>query len=92
MGRIAGVKLVGRTKRELMERIRKRRAQRMTGKYIGAVVALLILFLGATSYLSSVVGWEIISQDTLLLIVGVLILTAFVFYVISWKISAMQEN
>jgi uncharacterized protein YacL len=86
------VKLVGRTKRELMERIRKRRAQRMTGKYIGAVVALLILFLGATSYLSSVVGWEIISQDTLLLIVGVLILTAFVFYVISWKISAMQEN
>jgi uncharacterized protein YacL len=92
LGRIAGVKLVGRTKRELMERIRKRRAQRMTGKYIGAVVALLILFLGATSYLSSVVGWEIISQDTLLLIVGVLILTAFVFYVISWKISAMQEN
>lgn len=86
------MKLVGRTKRELMERIRKRRAQRMTGKYIGAVVALLILFLGATSYLSSVVGWEIISQDTLLLIVGVLILTAFVFYVISWKISAMQEN
>ncbi len=89
---ITGADLVGQTKRELLERIRKKRAQRMTSRYIGAVIALLILFLGATSYLSSVLGWELIAQDTLLLIAGTLILTAIVFYIISWKISAMQED
>ncbi len=86
------MKLVGETKRELMERIRKKRAQRMTGRYIGALIVLLIIFLGATTYLSNVVGWTIISQDTLLLISGVLMLTIIVFYVISWRISARQED
>ena len=86
------MKVVGQTKRELMERIRRKRAKRMTARYIGSLIALLIIFLGAATYLSNIVGWTIISQDVLLLIVGVLMLTIFIFYVISWKISARQED
>lgn len=86
------MKVVGQTKRELMERIRRKRAKRMTARYVGSLIALLIIFLGAATYLSNIVGWTIISQDVLLLIVGVLMLTIIIFYVISWKISARQED